>query len=529
VKPKNNSFDFQPFRHYLELIMRKAPRILLLMGSSKTTQSIIYKLGQYGFDPQWKHVQTEDEFIEKLQNQQWDILIADYELRQFESNDVLDFLKNHNINVPTIFIGNSPTEKELSEAFQNGASDFIPLENLSRIFPAVFRELKYAKILKQQLLSEMELHNSNKFLLSIFDAVQEGISVLDNNLTIIRTNAWLKSQFSNKMPIVGKKCYEVYQNLTSPCSSCPAKETFKDGAVHQKCMSIQNNGSPTKWFEFVAYPLKNSRGDIVGIIQSLKDVTKRKIAEDKLIRLNKELEQRVVQRTAQLEAANKELESFSYTVSHDLRSPLARIEGYAELLLSEHFDILDEEGKHYLDRIVNSVSFMSQLIEDLLKLSRVTRSEMNFLPVNLSTIAKNITDTLIESDPKRKAEISIQKNLRTNGDRHLLHAVLDNLLGNAWKFTLKKSITKIEFGLKENQSTPVFFIRDNGAGFNMSRVKNLFTPFKRLHSDNDFPGTGIGLATVQRIIHRHGGTIWAESKENAGATFYFTLTSNGKL
>ena len=508
--------------------MKKAPHILLLMDSLKTTQSIINKLGKYEFEAKWEQARTEDEFVKKLQNQQWDILIADHELRQFENCDVLEFLKHHNINVPLIYVGNSPSEKELTQAIQNGASDFIPLENLSRIFPAVFRELKYAAKMKQQLLSGMELHNNNKFLLSIFDAVQEGISVLDNNLTIIRTNAWIKSQFSNKMPIVGKRCYEVYQNLTSPCLSCPAKKTFKDGAVHQKRISIQKKGSQTGWFEFVAYPLKNSRGEIVGIIQSIKNITKRKIAEDKLISLNKELEQRVIQRTAQLEAANKELESFSYSVSHDLRSPLARIGGYSELILGGYSDILNEEGKHYLDRIINSVTLMSQLIEDLLNLSRLTQSEMNFLPVNLSTIAKNITDTLIETDPKREVEIAIQNNLHTNGDQHLLRVALENLLGNAWKFTHKNNKTKIEFGSKDNQSTPVFFIRDNGAGFNMSRIKNMFSPFKRLHSDKEFPGTGIGLATVQRIIHRHGGTIWAEGKENSGATFYFTLTNNGK-
>ena len=219
--------------------MRKAPHILLLMDSLETTQSIITKLGQFGFDPAWAQVRTEDEFMEKLQNQQWDILIVDFELRQFKSIDVPVLLKQRNINLPYIFLGNSPNENELSKAIQNGASDFIPLANLSRLFPAVVRELKYAKVMKQQMLSEMELHSNNKFLLSIFDAVQEGISVLDNNLTIIRTNAWLKSQFSSKMPIVGKKCYEVYQNLNSPCSSCPAIETFEDGAIHQKCLSIQ--------------------------------------------------------------------------------------------------------------------------------------------------------------------------------------------------------------------------------------------------------------------------------------------------
>ena len=509
--------------------MRKAPRILLVMDSSSTAQSIMEKLLEGGFDPKSRQVRTKNEFSKELKQKNLDIIIADYDLDHFNGYQVLEFIKHHNIDLPLIFIGNSIENKMLVQIIENGASDFISTNNLSRLIPAVHRELNNIRLIKQQLLSYKDLQNSNNFLLNVFDAVQEGISVLDNNLTIIRTNSWIKKQFKNILPVIGKKCYEVYQNRTSICPSCPCDKTLKDGFSYQESISIQLADSQTKWFELTAYPFKNSNGDVVGIIQSVKDITKRKKAEDKLLKLNKELEHRVKMRTAQLETTNKELESFSYSVSHDLRSPLARIEGYSELLLSSYYELFDDEGKHYLDRIICSVNEMSDLIEDLLKLSRVTRSEMEFSQVNLSNIAKSIVNTLFESEPKRKAEFLIHDDLEINGDGHLLRSALENLLNNAWKFTRNNPIAKIEFGAKNDQKTPIFYVKDNGAGFNMSHAEQLFIPFKRLHSDKEFPGTGVGLATVQRIVSRHGGKIWAEGKENAGAVFYFTLSSNGKL
>ncbi len=241
------------------------------------------------------------------------------------------------------------------------------------------------------------------------------------------------------------------------------------------------------------------------------------------------LEQRVLERTTQLAVANKELEAFSYSVSHDLRAPLRSVDGFSLTLLERYESLFDDKGKHYLHRIRAASQRMGQLIDDLLNLSRVTRSEMQRQTVDLSTIVTEIITDLQQSSEERTVEIKIQPQMIIQGDGRLLRVVLENLLNNAWKFTSKTQHPRIEFGILDRSGgvgdggSGVYFVRDNGAGFEMSYVHKLFGAFQRLHSTDEFPGTGIGLATSQRIIHRHGGEIWAEAEIDRGAAFYFTL------
>ena len=252
--------------------------------------------------------------------------------------------------------------------------------------------------------------------------------------------------------------------------------------------------------------------------------------------LNEALEARVAQRTAQLESANKELEAFSYSVSHDLRAPLRGIDGFSQALLEDYSEGLDETARHYLGRVRAGAQRMGELIDDLLLLSRLSRSEMKRQAVDLSGIVEEVAQRLVERDPARQASFDIQKNVLAEGDARLLTVVLENLLENAWKFTSHEPTARIRFGVQQggvqqggvrqdgvHAGEPVYFVQDNGAGFNMAYANKLFTAFQRLHSQGEFEGTGIGLATVQRIIHRHGGKVWAEGEVGAGATFFFTL------
>jgi two-component system sensor histidine kinase/response regulator len=224
-----------------------------------------------------------------------------------------------------------------------------------------------------------------------------------------------------------------------------------------------------------------------------------------------------------LEQKNRELETFSYTVSHDLRAPLRRIESFAKALSETQADRLDDEGRRYLSRIRTSSQEMAQLIDDVLYLSRVTRAELRRQEVDLSALARAIIERLREAEPDRKMDVRIRPGLTTVGDGQLLRIALDNLLENAWKFSARQPEARIEFGVTHLPGEPAYFIRDNGAGFDMSYAGRLFTPFQRLHLSSEFPGTGVGLATVQRIIYRHGGRIWAEGGVGQGATFHFTL------
>ena len=268
-------------------------------------------------------------------------------------------------------------------------------------------------------------------------------------------------------------------------------------------------------------------GAPVRMIGTIQDVTERKEAAEQIKSLNTLLEQRVAERTAQLQAANQELEAFSYSVSHDLRAPLRSIDGWSQALQEDYGANLDENGVQALERVRRETRRMGQLIEDLLKLSRLSRGEMEYTELDLSLMAERIVERLRESLAERKVEFTIQPGLSARGDLHLLEIALVNLFSNACKFSSQRGLALIEFGQTTQNGRPVYFIRDNGAGFDMAYAKNLFGAFQRMHSQTEFPGTGIGLATVQRIIHRHAGTIWAESKPEMGAVFYFTLGEGG--
>jgi light-regulated signal transduction histidine kinase (bacteriophytochrome) len=263
------------------------------------------------------------------------------------------------------------------------------------------------------------------------------------------------------------------------------------------------------------------------VLKTDRDITGEKRAKQEINQLNRDLEQRVRDRTAQLEVLNKELEAFAYSVSHDLRAPLRGIHGWSQALMEDYGADLDLNARQYLERVRAEAKRMGSLIDDLLKLSRLTRMELRRESVDLSVLAAAIADRLREAEPGRAMDFVIQPALRTGGDGRLLEIVLSNLLGNAVKFTSPRQQALIEFGQRRYQRGDevefCYFVRDNGVGFDMAYADHLFGAFQRLHKPSEFPGSGIGLAIAQRVLLRHGGRIWAEGQPNKGATFFFTI------
>lgn len=390
------------------------------------------------------------------------------------------------------------------------------------------RDVTDRKMAEEDLMDALrENQNSLDFLQNILDTSPTYVCWKDRSSRFLGCNlAYARLVgFSGPQDIIGKTDWDL------PWTSGQTEHYIQDD---QRVMEggqpeyhIIENGRDAEgnqvWFDTNKMPLRNADGEVIGILVNIQDITIQKLALDDVKKLNTELEQRVEQRTAQLQASNRELESFSYSVSHDLRAPLRRINGYGQILLEEYGPNLDDTGRNYLSRILTSSKYMGKLIESLLNLSRFSRIDPRIGPVDLCVLAREILANYQALNPERTVEIDLPQTLVVNADEDLMQIVLDNLLGNAWKFTSKKDSARIKMDSCQRDNKTVVFISDNGAGFDMAFVNKLFLTFSRLHTDKEFGGTGIGLALVQRIIQRHGGDIWAEGQVDQGATFYFTL------
>jgi len=385
-----------------------------------------------------------------------------------------------------------------------------------------FTERKEAEAALQRMNDELEiqvqertaaLSQANALLLMLLDHMPDHIYFKDAQSRFIRNS---RSQaralgLSDPAEAIGKSDFDFFPH--AQLSYEKEQEIMRSGKplVDLEEWVVWPDGRET-WVLTTKAPLFDQAGQIIGTFGISRDITERKRAEAALQKAKLELE-----------AANKELEAFSYSVSHDLRAPLRSVDGFSQALLEDYGELLPPEGRNFLERVRSSVQRMAELIDDLLNLSRVTRAQIKSVPVDLTRLAENIAAELQRTHPGRSVKFSFAPNLIVRGDPHLLQVVLENFLNNAWKFTSKQEQPEIEFGSRYENDESIYFVRDNGAGFDMVYADKLFGAFQRLHAMMEFPGTGVGLATVQRIIHRHGGRVWAEGAVNQGATFFFTL------
>jgi PAS domain S-box-containing protein len=374
----------------------------------------------------------------------------------------------------------------------------------------------------QQLNNQLEqrvtertaaLSQANALLQTLLDHMPDHIYFKDSQSRFIRNSRSQAKALGLRDPAeaIGKSDFDFFPH--AQLSYEREQEIIRSGKplVNIEELVVWPDGRQT-WVLTTKMPFLDQAGQIIGTFGISRDITKRKQSEVALQKAKLELE-----------AANKELEAFSYSVSHDLRSPLRSIDGFSQALLEDYSDQLPVEGRDFLARIRSSAQRMAALIDDLLNLSRVTRAPFKLVPVDLTALAENILADLQRTHPERSVRCSIAPNLNARGDPQLLRIVLENLLNNSWKYSSKQGQAEIEVGSKYENNETIYFVRDNGAGFDMAYANKLFGAFQRLHTATEFPGTGIGLATVQRIIHRHGGRVWAEGAVNQGSTFFFTL------
>ena len=486
---------------------------------------IDHELRRGGFDFETKRVETRTDFINAIETNPPDLILSDHGLPTFDGFSALAIAKEKCPETPFIFVTGSMGEEVAIDSLRNGATDYVLKARLPNLVPAVQRAIRLTEERSRRRQAEKDLRASEERFRLLIEGVEDyAIYMLDPLGLVMIWNVGAERIYGHKpREIIGRKFNRFYppedRNLGKPEQALTI--ATRDGRFREEGWQVRKDGSRF-WAVSGITTLRDEKGKISGFSVIKRDISKRKAAEDEIRRLNAGLEQRVQERTAELQEAYREMEAFSYSVSHDLRSPLIHISGFAELLLADVRE-LDEKARTYLQTIVNATKRMGQMIDDLLAFSRTSRVEIRKVLVSMAEIVKGVQGDLDPEMRGRKISWHINDLPEVQGDPFLLRQALCNLVSNALKYTRKREETHIEIGSVAGEKETIFFVRDNGVGFDMEYAGKLFGVFQRLHPASQFEGTGIGLANVRNIIKRHGGRTWAEAVVDEGATFYFSL------
>lgn len=465
-----------------------------------------------------------------LQEQDWDVITSDNSMPALDAAHVLSLAAGLRPDAPLIIVSGEIDLDLAVSLMRAGARDYVPKKELERLAASVDHNLREAQVLRDRQRAVHALRVSETRYRRLFETAQDGILIIDaETAQIADVNPFLISMLGySKEEFLGKKLWEIGAFGDVEASKRAFCELQTAGYVRYEDLPLEARGGRRVDVEFVSNSYLVNDKKVVQC--NIRDITERKQAQLELRALTAQLEQRVNQRTGQLESLNKELEAFSYSVSHDLHAPLRQIEGFARILQEECLPRDNPGALDMIQRLRGAATRMGAIIDALLSLARLSAGELERVRVDVTALAHLIADELQQDDASRHVQWTIVEGATAHADAQLLRVVLVNLLGNAWKFTAERACAHIHFGVvRQGDGSMSCFVRDDGAGFDSARASDLFGAFQRLHSGERFSGMGIGLATVQRIIHRHGGRVWAEGAIDEGATFWFTLGVDSRV